>query len=64
MKNLKLWITGFPTGAAIIVEVIKERDGMPGFFYIRKPGGGTDTTTSDFLFDIPPQVTATDMSKA
>jgi len=46
----------------MIVEVIEEYKDKPGYFYIRKPGGGTDTTTSDFLFDNPAQITAIDMT--
>lgn len=63
MKNLKLWITSWPYGKAMIVEVIEARKDMNNCFYIRKPGGGTDTTSSDFLFDLPAQVVATDMTK-
>ena len=56
MKQLKLWITGFPNGQSMIVEVIEERKDKPGYFYIRKPNGGTDTTNSDFLFNIPKKI--------
>ena len=63
MKNLKLWITGFPNGKAVIVEIIEEQKDKPGYFYIRKPSGRTDTTTSDFLFDIPKQITGIDMKE-
>jgi len=62
MKNLKLWITGWPGGRAMIVEVIEERKDKPGYFYIRKPGGGTDTTKPEFLFDVPAQATTIDMT--
>ena len=62
MKNLKLWITGYPNGRAIIVEIIAEREDKQGLFYIRKPDGGTDTTSSRFLFDVPAQVTKIDMT--
>ena len=57
MKNLKLWITSFPHGKAIIVEVIEEQEGKPGRFYIIKPDGRTDTTIADILFYIPAQIT-------
>lgn len=64
MKNLKLWITSWPHGKAIIVEVIEEKKDRPGYFYIRKPNGGTDTTTNDFLFDLPSQITTINMTNA
>lgn len=53
MKNLKLWLTSWPYGKAVIVEVIEARKNTPDLYYIRKPGGRTDTTSADFLFDIP-----------
>ena len=51
----KIWITSWPNGQALVVEVIKERPDHPGWYYIRKPDGGTDTTSAEFLFDMPPQ---------
>ena len=53
MKNTKIWITSWPHGRAEVVEVIEERKDKKGYFYIRKESGGTDTTRSDFLFDMP-----------
>lgn len=58
--NKMIWITGFPTGTAEIVEVIEERKDLSliheKYYYIRKSNGGTDTTTSHFLFDIPKEL--------
>jgi len=64
MKNLKLWISSFPHGKAVIVEIIEEYKDKPGYFYIRKPSGRTDTTTSNFLFDLPDQIAAIDMKES
>ena len=57
MSDLKkIWITGFPTGKAMIVEILGDHPSMEGGVYIRKPNGGSDTTTSKFLFDLPEEI--------
>ena len=53
MTKKKLFLSSWPHGRLIPVEVIEEREDMPGHFYIRFASGGTDTTTNNFLFDIP-----------
>jgi len=56
-KNIKIFLTSWPHGTLRPVEVIKEKEGQKGYFYIRylegRRKGGTDTTTSEFLFDMP-----------
>ena len=49
----KLFLTGFPGGELRPVQVIQEREDKKGYFYIRHINGGTDTTTNEWLFDIP-----------
>ena len=63
MKEYKLFLTGFPTGILLLVEVIAERKDKPGYFYIRKPSGGTDTTSQKWLFDLPLQISGIDMRR-
>jgi len=56
VKDLRLWITSWPNGNALIVEVVEERVDMLDHYYIKLPNGGTDTTSAKFLFDLPPQI--------
>ena len=50
----KIWITSWPNGKAKTVELIAPNTNMgKKYWYIRKPEGGTDTTSTDFLFDLP-----------
>jgi hypothetical protein len=53
----KLFLTSFPHGELRLVEVIGQSPHKEGGIYIRyldgPRAGGTDTTTNDFLFDIP-----------
>jgi len=52
----KLWITSWPTGKAVIVEILGDNPNIKGGIYIRKPNGGSDTTTDEFLFDVPEEL--------
>lgn len=53
----KLFLTSFPYGELRQVDVLGPSKHIIGGFYIRyldgKRSGGTDTTTKEFLFDIP-----------
>ena len=53
MRGQKLFLTSWPSGKLVHVEVIKRRLDVKNGWYIRYATGGTDTTTSDFLFDFP-----------
>ena len=57
MTTNKLFLTSFPYGDLRQVEVIGPSKHRSDGIYIRyidgARAGGTDTTTSDFLFDIP-----------
>ena len=49
-----LWLTSWPHGKLIPVHIIGKNTSMgKGSWYIGKPNRGTDTTTTDFLFDYP-----------
>lgn len=52
-----IFITSWPFGKAILVEILGGSPHKEDGFYIRKPNGGSDTTTSDFLFDLPEGLT-------
>jgi hypothetical protein len=53
----KLFLTSWPNGELRLVEILGNHKTMKGGIYIRyidgKKPGGTDTTKSEFLFDIP-----------
>ena len=49
----KLFLTSWPYGVIRIVEILGDSPYITGGIYIRYEHGGTDTTTSEFLFDIP-----------
>ena len=49
----KLYLTAFPGGELKRVTVLGENHNINDGWYIRFHQGNTDTTTSDFLFDIP-----------
>jgi hypothetical protein len=53
MKGKKLFLTSWPHGKLVQVEVIERKKNLQDGWYIRYATGGTDTTTSDFLFDAP-----------
>jgi hypothetical protein len=53
MKGQKLFLTSWPHGKLVHVEVIERNPAINNGWYIRYATGGTDTTTSDFLFHIP-----------
>ena len=52
-----LFLTSWPYGELMPVEIIQRRnDGhlqSNEYYYIRYENDGTDTTNTDFLFDIP-----------
>lgn len=56
-ENIKLFLTSWPNGTLRPVEVLEERKDQKGYFYIRyiegRRAGGTDTTSSEFLYDLP-----------
>jgi len=47
-------------GTPIIVDVLGENKFIAGGFYIRYPGGGSDTTKREFLFALPDEVKQTE----
>ncbi len=53
----KLFLESWPHGNLRVVDVIEERKELSTperkSYFIRYSPGSTDTTTSDFLFDIP-----------
>lgn len=53
-----LWITSFPHGAAMVVEILGEHPDKSKLYWIRKPDGGSDSTDADFLFALPDGVGA------
>ncbi len=53
MKKLKLWSPGRHSGKIELVEELGINLRIEGGIYIRHSDGGSDTTTEDFLFDIP-----------
>ena len=53
MKGKKLFLTSWPHGKLVHVEVIGRQLYIEDGWYIRNQYGETDTTTSNFLFDIP-----------
>lgn len=65
MKDLvesdKLFLTSWPNGDLIPVQTLGKHPTIKDGIYIKYPDGGTDTTTSDFLFDIPDEYTRTDL---
>ena len=59
MTNKKLFLTSWPSGQLILVDVLGLNECVIDGIYIRYPeshGGGTDTTTDKFLFDIPSEL--------
>lgn len=57
-ENKKMmFLTSWPHGELKIVEIIQRREGYgrleKDYYYIRYESGKTDTTNSDFLFEIP-----------
>ena len=52
-SNLKLFLTSWPNGRLKLVEIIGEHPSIKDGINIRYVSGGTDTTTGDFLFDLP-----------
>lgn len=55
-----LFLTSWPYGQLKVVDVIKKKHESisDNHYYIRYENGGTDTTTTDFLFDIPEGMSA------
>lgn len=53
----KIFLTSFPYGELQQVEVLGQNKTISGGLYIRyidgPRSGGTDTTTEEFLFDMP-----------
>ena len=49
----KLFLTSWPGGKLIVVEILGPHPTINGGIYIRYPKGGTDTTIDHFLFEIP-----------
>jgi len=51
----KLFLTSWPYGRLRLVDVLGENKRISEGIYIKylDGKGGTDTTTSDFLFDVP-----------
>lgn len=49
----KLFLTSWPGGFLIPVEILGENKNIKDGIYIRYENGGTDTTTNEFLFDYP-----------
>jgi len=51
----KLFLTSWPYGRLRLVDVLGENKMISEGIYIKylDGKGGTDTTTSDFLFDVP-----------
>ena len=49
----KIFLTSWPHGKLVCVEVIERKPNVKNAWYIRCPDGGTDTTFEDFLFDMP-----------
>ena len=49
----KLFLTSWPSGKLIVVDILGSHQTIKGGVYIRYPTGGTDTTVNDFLFEIP-----------
>tara|TARA_R110002033_G_scaffold137150_1_gene176493 strand:- start:396 stop:602 length:207 start_codon:yes stop_codon:yes gene_type:complete len=56
MPCKKLFLSSWPSGDLILVEVLGQNKFIEGGIYIRYPTGGTDTTRERFLFDIPAQL--------
>lgn len=54
-----LWASSLPCDQLTLVEIISEHPDGNGKYYIRKPDGSTDTTDTDFLWDIPKECSAT-----
>ncbi len=51
--NKKIFLTSWPYGKLIEVEILGDNPNIKDGVYIRYPNGGSDTTTPDFLFDLP-----------
>lgn len=49
----KIFLTSFPHGKLVLVDVIERKPNTKNAWYIRYQTGGTDTTTEEFLFDMP-----------
>ena len=49
----KLFLTCWPNGKLILVDVLGDNPFIENGIYIQYPNGGTDTTKDKFLFDIP-----------
>ena len=60
MSNKKLFLTSWPSGRLILVDVIEPVKDRNNCFYIRYPNGGTDTTSTKFLFDAPKELANND----
>lgn len=53
MSQHKIFITSWPHGQARLVEILGPHPSIKGGIYIRYEHGGSDTTTEEFLFDVP-----------
>ena len=52
--DIKLFLTSWPHGQLHPVKIIQKREGLKDQWYIEYLlKGGTDTTNSNFLFDMP-----------
>ena len=49
----KIFLTSWPHGKLVLVDVIERNTSKKNAWYIRYQTGGTDTTTEEFLFDMP-----------
>jgi len=56
MNKKKLFLTSWPSGDFKLVEVIEKHPSIKDGWYIRYGSGGTDTTTEEFLFDVPVEI--------
>lgn len=54
-KGFKLFLTSWPHGRLRLVDVLGPHKSINGAYYIRYQDGkgGTDTVSSEYLFDIP-----------
>ena len=53
-----LFLTSWPSGKLKLVNILGKNKNIKGGIYIRYATGGTDTTTNNFLFNIPSSLKA------
>lgn len=58
-ESKKIFLTSWPYGKLIPVDVLGKNDRIKDGIYIRYPHGGTDTTKNEFLFDLPDELNST-----